>query len=182
MYLQGPRIRLETFKRDHGPLLETFYKYQDDVGMWRHMSQNLTPEQWSNYPAVINGEVFIIYQNDNDKPLGVVLLIPDHKLNRGFYFGIMLVREARNQRIPTEACYLLLDYAFNRRGYNKAIMEVLEDNKSLCKTMEVTGFIKEGTLLKEAFVNGHFVNEVRYCMFASHFRKHAKDELGKVAL
>src|SRR5690606_36124799 len=120
---------------------------------------------------VIGGEVFLILRHGKLEPIGFVQLIPDCKTNRGFFLGLLIDKERQKNQFPGEALHLVFNYAFNRLGYRKAIIEVCERNESLNKLLQKMGFLHEGKLIGESFLNGEFINEHRYCMLASYFNK-----------
>lgn len=179
MLLAGDTLQLTPYRAEEWQFLANWFYDANYKDMFRHSPRALRKEEFERYPQLINGEVFLLNLKTTNEVIGMIQLIPDHKTNRGFFMGLIIDKKHQGCRYPTEATYILLDYAFNRLGYRKAVMEVLKDNEPLNKTLELTGFIKEGTLVGEAFLNGKFVDEVRYCMFASYFNRKAQEELKK---
>ena len=66
---------------------------------------------------------------------------------------------------------LILDYAFLKLGYDKAIVEVLESNERLNNMILKGGFEFEAKLEREAKINGEFQDVIRYKMFKDKYRK-----------
>lgn len=174
MIFKSPNIQLIPFVATDWVFLCTLFydpQYQD---MWRHHPRAMTQADFENYPRLINGEVFTIYQTGGNSPIGIVQIIPDCKTNRGFFLGLIIEKNYQKQHLPYEVVKLMFNYAFNRLGYRKAIVEVCEKNNSLNNLLVKMNFIHEGKLIGESFQNGEYTNENRYCMLASFFNKHHK--------
>lgn len=172
MILQGPNLTLVPFAKTDAPLLYQWFYDERYQSMFRHNARVMTLQDFEIYPQFLAGAIFIIYQNSTKTPIGYTQIIPEIKTSRGFTTGILITEEAQGNRHPTEAIILLANFAFNRLGYHKMIVEILESNRSLVQTVTEAKFLFEGKLLGEAFYKGEFVNELRYCMFNTFFNKH----------
>lgn len=174
MLLRSPNIQLLPFSsKDWNHLAQWFYD-SDYKDMWRHHPKAFSQQEFENYPRLLGGEVFLIFKPGIETPIGFVQIIPDHKTNRGFFLGLVISKDFQKQQLPCEVVKLIFNYAFNRLGYRKAIVEVCEKNESLNKLLVKMDFIHEGKLIGESFQNGEFTNENRYCMLASFFNKNHK--------
>ena len=170
MLLNGPNLQLIPYSPQQWQLLANWFYDSHYRNMWRHHPRALQQIDFENYPKIIGGDVFIIYKDQ--KPIGFTQIIPDSKTNRGIYVGILLDRAHQNQHNTHETFVILFNYAFNRLGYRKAIVEVLEEKDDLKKGALKAGFLMEGTLYGEAYIDGQFVNEVRLSMSSIFFNKH----------
>jgi len=171
--LKGPNIQLVPFdsSEDWTYLAQWFYDVAY-VDMWRHHPKMMSKQDFQHYPQIINGQVFMIAQGF--EKIGFIQMIPDCKTNRGFYMGILISQEHQKKHFSHEAFLLLMDYAFNRLDYNKAIIEILASNTQLKQGLTQGGCLFEGTHYKEAFMDGEFVDELRFSMSADFFNKKHK--------
>lgn len=174
MLLKSPKVQLIPYSSSFWSYIARWFYDSTYRDMWRHHPKALTQVQLENYPQLIGGEVFMIIKDE--KPIGFIQLIPDCKTNRGFYVGILLDKSCRQLHLTHDCFVLLLNYAFNRLGYRKAIIEILSSREDLKKGILNCGFLSEGTQYGEAFINGVFVDENRYSMTSSYFNKRFKEE------
>jgi RimJ/RimL family protein N-acetyltransferase len=56
----------------------------------------------------------------------------------------------------TEAVKLLLKFAFNDLNLNKVYLKVFQNNERAIKCYLKAGFVKEGLLRKESFIDGSY--------------------------
>ena len=73
--------------------------------------------------------------------------------------------------IGAEAYKLLLDYAFNERGFHRIEAHVLEDNIASLKMHQKCGYKIEGTLRESVFKNGHWQNQVVLSILENEYRQ-----------
>ncbi len=175
---KGHTIQLLPFNSKYWECVARWF-YQDEYkGFFRQFTKMLNEEDFKQYPRVVMGEVFIIHSLTTEVPIGMIQCIPDCKKNKAGHLGLLVDCEAQGKHIPTEAMILTMDYLFNRQGYNKVVLEILESNESLKNTLDKSGWYREGKLLQECFIDGRFQNELRYCMTAKYFNKN-KDQAMK---
>lgn len=172
MLLKGPSIQLIPYAPIFWSYMARWFYDADYRDMWRHHPKAWGQAEFEKYPQIICGDVFIIIKDE--KPVGFIQMIPDCKTNRGFYVGILLDKSCRELHFTHEAFVLLFNYAFNRLGYRKAIVEILASKDGLKKGLLKAGFLSEGTQFGEAYINGVFVDECRLSMSADYFNKHYK--------
>lgn len=185
MFLQGPNLQLIAYGPENWQVLARWLYSDECRAIFRHRPKALNKDEITNYQRTVGAEVFLIEHRKDQKFIGFCEILPDSKTNRAFYSGILLDPEYRGNRYPFEAFLILFNYAFNSLGYRKSIQEILESNTSLKRTLDENGFIYEGKLFGDAFIDGKFVNELRYCMFDSYFNKTYKpllDEYKKSVL
>ncbi len=73
----------------------------------------------------------------------------------------------RGKGLGRESMSLLLDYAFRGLGLNKIYLHVDEENLIAQNMYKKLGFIIEGTLIAEYFIEGKFRNVLRMRLLAS---------------
>lgn len=172
MLLKGPNLQLIPYEKKNWQLLATWFYDDQYKDMWRHSPKAWGQLEFENYPQLISGEVFIVFEKT--EPVGFIQMIPDCKTNRGVFVGILLDKSVQDKHYTHETFVVLFDYIFNRLGYRKVIVEILESKDTFKKALLKSGFILEGTLMGEAFIDGVFVNEVRLCMTSAFFNKNFK--------
>ena len=81
-------------------------------------------------------------------------------LSRSGHLGISLGPHARGRGWGSDACRVLLQYAFRLRGLHRVQLEVLADNESAVRAYEAVGFVHEGRRRESAWVDGVYVDEL----------------------
>ncbi len=180
MLLSSKRLQLVPYTPDQWQWLAKWFFDEKYNNLFRHYPHIMGKTEFENYPKILQGDVFLIYLKDSTEVVGMSQIVPDSKTNRGFYYGTIIEEEYQRNRFPSESMTIVMDYAFNRLGFQKCIVETLSSHFSLNKNLEVVGFTKEGVLEKEAFINGQFVDENRYAMSAEVFNKLNKEVLDGV--
>lgn len=171
MLLGGKNLQLVPYEAQHWAYIAKWFHLDAYNRMFRHMPRAMTQKEFESYPQIISGSVFLIMDKESSNIIGMIQMVPDYKTNRAFYLGLIIDEEYQGKRHPFEAVAILFNYAFNRMGYQKAIIEIVDTHDRLKKILNETGFLSEGKLYKEAFLEGKFVDELRYTMFAEYFNK-----------
>ena len=179
MLLSGPTLQLIPYAPEYWNYLAKWFYDGNYDRMFRHQPRALTQYDFEHYTQLIQGQPFMIIKQDTKEVIGLIQMIPDCKTNRAFYLGLLIDSQYQGARWPTEATAILGNYAFNRLGYRKMIIEIVSGDTNLSQTLIKTGFTKEGTLKEEVFMNGKFVDEDRYSMLADDFINIFKDEAMK---
>ncbi len=169
--LKGTTIQLLPFESKYWTNIAQWFYNEDYKGFFRQFTRMFTEADFQNYNNVIGGEVFMAHSLTDNSVIGLAQLVPCFKKNKACYIGIIIDKEQQNKRLTNEVMIILMDYIFNRQGYNKVIIEILESNESLKRCLEKTGFFREGKMLQECFMNGKFQNELRYSMSAYYYNK-----------
>lgn len=81
-------------------------------------------------------------------------------LARSGHLAISLGPHARGRGWGSDACRVLLGYAFRLRGLHRVQLEVLADNAAAVRAYEAVGFVHEGRRRQSAWVDGAFVDEL----------------------
>ena len=135
---------------------------------FRFPIQRKTAMKWIEAVRESNSKSRVVFaiRNRRDRILGVIQLHsidwPQRKCMLGVYIGD--TRE-RNKGIGYIACALLLDYAFNGLDIWKVGLEVLAVSTHAKRLYENLGFFKEGTKVKEYYINGVRENVDIYGLF-----------------
>lgn len=70
----------------------------------------------------------------------------------------------------TEAIELLVEYGFEQRRLHKFVAEVVEFNDASKRLVENVGFVEEGRLREQDFVDGQYHDCVMYGLLATEWR------------
>jgi RimJ/RimL family protein N-acetyltransferase len=86
--------------------------------------------------------------------------------NRRAHLGIGLAEEHRGRGLGTDACTVMLHYAFVDRGLHRVQLEVLATNAGAIRSYEKAGFREDGRMRESAWVRGEFVDEIYMSVLA----------------
>lgn len=166
--LRGELVALRGIERDDIPTLHAWDSAHDT---WPEVS-------WSPYVPKSLDDVLKAYDGDEEStfragdsfvPFAVVVddeLVGSVNLwgvdlhNRRAHLGISIGPEHRNRGYGTDACRVLLRYAFVDRGLHRVQLEVLAGNAAARAAYEKAGFVVDGVMRESAWVRGAFVDEV----------------------
>lgn len=103
----------------------------------------------------------MICEADTDTPVGSVYIRDiDHTHHKGEY-GIFIGEEsARGKGIGTMAAKLMIEYGFKELGLHRIYLRVLAGNEQAVRSYEKAGFVKEGYLKGDAYINGKYTDIV----------------------
>lgn len=105
------------------------------------------------------GEViqFIICLEEQDRPVGSVYFrdidARDKKAEYGIFIG---EADAAGKGIGSETARLAVSYAQDVMKLHKLMLRVFADNKAAVRSYEKAGFVQEGYLKDEHFINGAY--------------------------
>ena len=80
--------------------------------------------------------------------------------NRSAHIGISLRPAFRGKHLGTDVVRVLCRYGFAIRGLHRLQVDTLADNDAMIGAATRAGFVLEGTLRQEAWVNGSFADGV----------------------
>lgn len=104
--------------------------------------------------------VFAVKTVEEKRYLGNVWLHNIHWINRNAELRIFL-GGSQGKGYGTRAGKLLVDFAFNKLGLHKVYLYVSSANPRACRSFEKAGFVTEGELVDEFFLDGRFVDVKR---------------------
>lgn len=173
MYPETDLVKLIPYTEHYVPVLWNWYNDKTYQDFFRQNTKLFTPQDFINYSQLVGGTVLLAFDksSESESIVGLVNLVADSKKNNGFYLALLVDKKYQNNRLSNDVSIAAMDYAFNSLNYQKCIVEVLERNVGLNKTLEKTGFTLEGLLEKECFQNGEFLNEKRWVMFKDKFNE-----------
>lgn len=103
----------------------------------------------------------MICEKETGKPVGSVYIRDiDHTHHKGEY-GIFIGEEsARGKGVGTSAAKLMIEYGFKELGLHRIYLRVLSGNDQAVRSYEKAGFVREGYLKDDAYINGKYVDIV----------------------
>lgn len=102
---------------------------------------------------------FIAHQDGN--LVGLVELIEISTVHRRCEFQLIVSPEFHGQGIGTEITRQAIDYAFRVLNLNKVYLIVATENPAAIHIYKQLGFVAEGRLVQEFFVNGAYQDALR---------------------
>lgn len=111
-------------------------------------------------------EVRLLVRADGD-PAGTVGLNSPNVVWGTAEVGYMIDPDHWGNGYATDAVSRLCQYAFEERRLNKVYAKVYATNPASRRVLEKVGFVEEGRLRAEAFVEGEYVDVHRYGLLAA---------------
>lgn len=116
--------------------------------------------------------IFGIRRIRDDQLVGSCQLHSINSVHRSAELQIRIgVQDARGLGIGTEACDLLLRYAFRDLNLNRVFLHVFETNQRALRLYKQSGFHIEGTLRQAAFIDGNWVNVIVMSVLRNEYLK-----------
>lgn len=115
-------------------------------------------ENWLK-TKVDTGEVaqFIIYQLEDNTPIGSVYLRDIDRVNKKAEYGIFIGEEsALGKGFGSEVAKLTLNYAFEYLGLHKVMLRVFAYNIRAIQSYKNAGFVQEAYLSDEIRIDGKY--------------------------
>jgi diamine N-acetyltransferase len=82
-------------------------------------------------------------------------------IHRRAEFQIIIAPERQGQGLGRAVTQLAIDYAFRVLNLNKLYLTVSTDNQGAIHLYRSCGFIEEGRLVEEYFIDGHYQDALR---------------------
>ncbi|UPM43065.1 GNAT family N-acetyltransferase [Halocatena salina] len=102
-------------------------------------------------------------------PVGSISLKPPNEVDGVVEIGYMVVPEQWGNGYATDAVKLLCGYAFDERRLNKVYARAYAGNPGSHRVLEKAGFTQEGRFRQEGFVEGEYVDVLRYGLLANEY-------------
>jgi diamine N-acetyltransferase len=103
---------------------------------------------------------FIVETQDGLR-VGLVELVEITYIHRRAEFQIIIAPERQGQGLGRAVTQLAIDYAFRVLNLNKLYLTVSTDNQGAIHLYRSYGFIEEGRLVEEYFIDGHYQDALR---------------------
>jgi RimJ/RimL family protein N-acetyltransferase len=117
-----------------------------------------------------NAACFSVVELATGELAGEALLWDIDLHNRAAHIGISLLPAFRGRGLGADAVRVLCRYGFAIRGLHRLQAETLATNNAMIQAANRTGFTREGTLRRAAWVDGEFVDEVILGLLAAEWK------------
>jgi [ribosomal protein S5]-alanine N-acetyltransferase len=112
---------------------------------------------------------------ENNELIGLATIKDINWINRSAHCPSMIgEKKYWSKGLGSEARFLLLQYAFYERGFERIWGLILEDNINSIRMAEKCGYKKEGLLRNSVYKNGKFHNQILVAVLREEF-----DVIGK---
>ena len=177
--LRGELVTLRAIERDD---VEVLHGFDMAYETWPEINYSpYAPKSLDEVLKAFDGEEESGYRG-NDAFVPFAIVVDDEVVgtccfwgidlhNRRAHLGIGIGEQFRGRGVGTDACRVLLRYAFVDRGFNRVQLEVLATNAGAIRAYEKAGFVVDGVMRKAAWVRGEFVDEVYMSVLASDWRQ-----------
>lgn len=100
---------------------------------------------------------------------GLVELVEINHIHRRAEFQIIISPDFQGKGLASRAAKLAMDYGFSVLNLYKLYLIVDKENEKAVHIYKKLGFITEGELVDEFFINGQYRTTIRMCIFQHQF-------------
>jgi len=176
--LIGENITLREFKKEDLPFIN---KFTTDYEICRNLSdtflRNHSLENTEKYLNTIlenssNDNLnYVIAEKETLNYIGSIDIMNINWVSRMGTLGIVITqKDSRNKGIGTEAITLLLKYSFERANLNKIQLDVSEFNLSGIRCYEKCGFVQEGVIRENVYIDGKYFSTIKMGILKREFK------------
>lgn len=102
-----------------------------------------------------------IAENSHQQAIGLVELVEINYIHRRAEFQIIITPEHQGHGYASGLIKRALNYAFTILNLHKVYLQVALDNEKAIHLYEQSGFVEEGNLKEEIFINGKYCDVKR---------------------
>lgn len=113
---------------------------------------------------------FTVVELETGEVLGEAIVWGIDQHNRLAHLGLALLPAHRGKGYGAEAVRVMCHYGFRVRGFQRLQLETLADNHAMIAAAERNGFVREGLLRRNAWVDGGFHDELVLGLLADEWR------------
>ncbi|UHJ63000.1 spermidine N1-acetyltransferase [Vibrio furnissii] len=103
-----------------------------------------------------NAERRFVVENDDKELVGLVELIEINYIHRSAEFQIIITPDHQGKGFARTLINKALDYSFTILNLHKIYLHVAIENEKAVHLYESCGFVEEGHLVQEFFINGRY--------------------------
>ncbi len=97
-----------------------------------------------------------IVENEDEESIGLVELVEINNIHRTAEFQIIIAPDFQGNGYARTLINRALNYAFTILNLHKVYLHVAVENEKAIHLYEECGFVEEGHLVKEIFINGKY--------------------------
>lgn len=179
-FLEGKNINLCPTNLEH---INLYTKWGNDPDVRRY-SRNVIPwrleevKKWneSQERSVKKEIAFEIWHKKDNKPIGTAGFSNINWFNRNAnIFATIGEPDYWGQDFGTEVSKLLVDYGFEELNFHKIYAGIYSPNKRSLRAAEKIGLKYEATLKEQIYIDGEYVDEVKFAIFKEDWLKTKKN-------
>ncbi|MEC6823545.1 spermidine N1-acetyltransferase [Photobacterium sp. NCIMB 13483] len=110
-----------------------------------------------------------IAENNDKESIGLVELVEINSIHRSAEFQIIIAPDFQGNGYARALINRALNYAFTILNLHKVYLHVATANEKAIYLYEECGFIEEGHLVKEIFINGQYTDVKRMYMLQDEY-------------
>lgn len=170
----GKNIVLVTIDKENNEQIEKIISFRNDPELGLYIGRNFPFTKEKVLEDIFaKDKVFLgIAQKDSDELIGFITLRRINMINGTGKLTVFIGSESNlSKGIGSEAIALMLDYAFKTLNLRKINADVFDFNERSIKCFKKLGFIEQGILKKEYFVNGEYHDDVLLYIFKEDWLK-----------
>ena len=174
-FLIGEKIYLRPLEREDAPTCRDFV---NDPDVRRTLDQyrpkNLACEEsWIDGQSGDTGTIVLgIALKQSDRLIGATDLRDIDAVNRKASFGLLIgAKDEWHKGHGTEATQLMLKYGFATLNLNRIALSVYANNPHAVRAYQKTGFVLEGTLRKDVFRDGRYIDVFRMAILRDEWER-----------
>jgi len=163
-FLQGTRVSLRPLEEDDLEFVRDGVNHPD---VWKSVGgqavpTNLEVERTFFDDATHDDETIQLLITVDDHRAGLIELSPIDWVRGVAEIGFWIHPDHQGQGIATDALETVTQYAFDELRLRKVAAEVFATNEASQRVVEHVGFVEEGVLRSEEYVDGEPIDVLRY--------------------
>lgn len=161
VFLRGETVELRTVEREDVDFVHE-HKNKPEVHrsfIWPYPENRDAIEEFLVEDEDDESANFVVCVPGDDgdpEPVGCVGMSVDSPRTREGELGMWIAPPYWGEGYATEACELVVEYAFQERNLHRMMARVMEGNDASARIWEKLGFEHEGTLRESEFMDGEY--------------------------
>lgn len=176
-FLVGEKTYLRALERED--LEGNYFQWLNDYEVTKGLSSGTFPnskaameDYFNRMQTSGNNILFAIIEKETDRHIGNLGIVDVDWVKRIVgSIGILIgEKDCWGKGYGTEVLKLAVEYCFKRLNMHKIVQAAAISSVASIKFLEKLGFVLEGTLRKEAFIDGEYQDGVRYGLLREEYR------------
>jgi RimJ/RimL family protein N-acetyltransferase len=163
------KIILRALRNEDNPILYGWVNDRELIQYtnYFHPVSETEHDEWFKSVSINKGQVFFGIEDEDEKKLiGTCGLFEIDEISRKAELRIKIGdKEYWGHGAGTNAVKLLVEFGFSSMNLNKIWLKVMKDNVRAVKSYEKVGFIIEGELKQDMFINGEYKDILLMALF-----------------
>ncbi|SDJ40292.1 Protein N-acetyltransferase, RimJ/RimL family [Halovenus aranensis] len=169
VFLDGEGVTLRPLERDDLSFVQTYYNHPDVRQPLGRTEPKTAGDLEDDFEGYMQESVNLLICAD-DEPVGAVALFDWDETAGRVEIGYWVVPDEQGNGYGSDAVSQALTYAFEERRCHKVVAGVFATNEASQGLLETLGFEQEGRFRDQIFVNGEYVDAIRYGLLAEEWR------------